>query len=105
MSARRHGQRLAMRLGPERRRAHVRHPNLNGAQALRPQALAMFPNLDADRLGLRCRGHSGTPDQLHVTYHKCRILASRIASRLRPERSIEAGRTRAETKAEPKLEE
>jgi hypothetical protein len=43
MSAGGYGQRLATRLRPKERRAHVRHPNLNEAQSLRPQTLAMLP--------------------------------------------------------------
>jgi NAD(P)H-hydrate repair Nnr-like enzyme with NAD(P)H-hydrate epimerase domain len=39
------GLRLAMRLRLEGRRAHVRHPNLDRAQALTTQALAVRPHV------------------------------------------------------------
>jgi hypothetical protein len=38
---------LAMRLRPERRRAHIRYPYLDRAQALRAQARSMLADLHA----------------------------------------------------------
>src|SRR5215467_11951391 len=43
----RNRQRLAMSLGLERPRAHVRNPDLNGPQALLAQPLAVRPKLFA----------------------------------------------------------
>ena len=51
MSAGGYGQRLAMRLRAERRRAHAQAPKSEWAQSLRPQTLAMLPRLRAGRLG------------------------------------------------------
>src|SRR5262249_21500370 len=69
--------RLAMCLRPEGRRAHVRHPNLNGPQPLRAQPLAMLAHLLPDGLGLRY-GHHGHSQYLwlHVTYHAPTLKAS-----------------------------
>ena len=49
-------ERLAMRLSLERRRAHIRHPDLDRSETLLAQAPTMFVHPFAGALGLEC-GH------------------------------------------------
>jgi hypothetical protein len=51
--ARGHGQRLTMRLRAERRRTHVRDPDLDGTQSLPAQPFAMLANFHTSGPWLR----------------------------------------------------
>ena len=52
-----HRKGLLVRLGYEFGRTHIRDPNLNWAQPLLAQTLAMCLNFVSGRFGLRSRAH------------------------------------------------